>query len=247
MIVVSAGMQKSGTGWFFNLTNSLVEATGGDDTRELRTTSSRLERTISVHNCAIGPITSKKLAVLLVPHARGHRFTVKTHGPSTPALRALMALRAVRATYQYRDLRDVALSILDHSSKLRVDRPSDRMTAVRTVEDACRFVSELFPTWQAWTSQGGVFTVSYEDLRENPVAQLQRLAEHLGASIDGASAAALLEKHPAGAGSSNWAEDGLHFNKGQVGRFTEVLTREELDVCNRLLGPQLTAMGYELC
>lgn len=244
MIVVSAGMQKSGTGWFFNLTNGLVEAAGGDDTRELRTTSPRLERMINPHNCAIGPPTPKKLAVLVGQHLRGHRFTVKTHSPPTPALRALMKARVVRATYQYRDLRDVALSVLDHGSKVKDARPGDRMVNVKTIDQACRFVSELFDTWQAWTTRPGVFTVSYEQLRADPAAQLHRLADHLRMPIDDAGVAALLERYPAGAGSATW-EDGMHFNKGEVGRFTQVMSRSDLDVCNRLLGPQLRDMGYE--
>jgi Sulfotransferase domain len=246
VIVLSAGMQKSGTGWFFNLTNGLVAASGGDDTRELRTTSRRLGEVIQPHNCAIGPPTARKLAVLLGPHLRGRRFTVKTHGRPGTAVRALMTARALQATYQYRDLRDVVVSVLDHGSKVKDFRPGDRMVAVKTVDDACRYVAELFPVWQAWTAIPGVFTVSYEALRAEPAAELRRLVDHLGLTVDEAAIAGVLERHPPGDGSADWESDGLHFNKGQVGRFAEVLSRDDLDRCNVVLGDQLVAMGYEL-
>jgi hypothetical protein len=238
-------MQKSGTGWFCNLTNGLVAATGGHDTRKLRTTSPRLGRVISEHNCGIGPPTARKLAVLSGYHLRGKRFAVKTHGPPTPVLRDLMVAGAVRSTYQYRDLRDVALSVLDHRLKVRDTRPNDPMARVKTLDDACRFVGKLFPTWQAWTQLRDILTVRYEDLHSDPVGQVRRLAAHLGVAFDDDSTRRLLERHPVGAGSAEW-DDGLHFNKGQVGRFAEILSRAELDVCNELLGPQLRQMGYEL-
>lgn len=37
---------------------------------------------------------------------------------------------------------------------------------------------------------------------------------------------------------------GLHFNQGEVGRFRQVFSSEELAVCQAYLGSHLQKMGY---
>jgi hypothetical protein len=37
----------------------------------------------------------------------------------------------------------------------------------------------------------------------------------------------------------------LHFNKGQIGRFREVMSEDDLDLSRKVFGLYLKKMGYE--
>ncbi|CAN5200063.1 hypothetical protein BH18ACT4_BH18ACT4_00950 [soil metagenome] len=243
MIVISAGMQKSGTGWYFSLTNALLAGHGGDDTRVLRDQSKTLGRVVKTHNCSIGAPTARRVA-LFVAGGRGKKFAVKTHAAPTPALKALLSTHRAQATYCYRDLRDVALSALDAAGKQGDAQPGPKMAQLKRLEDAFRFTTTLVPVWRAWTSTPGVLPVRYEALVADPAKEIERLATFLGIALADGDTDQLLERYPAGAGGSATRKE-LHFNRGEAGRFHEVMTPADLEVCNRVIGPYLDEVGYE--
>ena len=237
MIVLSASMQKSGSGWYFNLTNAMLASHGGDDLADLRDRARLLGRAVRVH----GSTRPLRMAALLTYHVRGRRFAVKTHAAPSASVRALSAVHALRATYCYRDLRDVALSALDHRRQLTA---GPNIGAISDLEDAFRFAATLVPKWRAWTALPDVLTVRYEDLRADPAAEIERLAKFLDIELEPGAVDALLERFPPGAGSEAGISS-LHFNKGEVARFREVFTPEDLRLSDEILGPHLDEMGYE--
>ena len=101
MIVVSAGMQKSGTSWYFNLTNDLLIAGGYQDIHVIRQ-KFRLHSILRYPNCNIGQLNLSKLGLLTIPHFCGNKFVVKTHKAPSKSLHYLMSLKIIKATYIYR-------------------------------------------------------------------------------------------------------------------------------------------------
>ena len=113
MIVLSAGMQKSGTAWFFNITNDMLIAAGFDDVRKIREQFG-LQSILLYHNCNIEDLAAKKMSRVIIPHNQGHTFVVKTHSGPSPSLLSLISENIIKAAYIYRDPRDVVLSVMDH-------------------------------------------------------------------------------------------------------------------------------------
>lgn len=241
MIVVSASLKKSGSGWYFNLTNDLLVAAGHDDVRALRDRYG-LGGVLLEDNCRINP-NALNLARVFVPHLRGHTFVVKTHAGPTPSLRLLLAAGAARATYIYRDPRDVVLSALDHGARVRKEGRANVLAALHTVEEAVPYVHTLLRDWEAWAGSPGTLLVRYEDLKADPLAELRRLADFLKLDVAEAVLADVAAPYQQPAEDAT-TKDRLHFNKGVAGRFREAMSADELALCRRHFGPYLEQMGY---
>ena len=241
MIVVSASLKKSGSGWYFNMTNDLLVQAGHQDVRMLRQRYG-LESVLQEHNCRVNP-NLIHLVRLLPAHARGNTFVAKTHTGPTPSLRLLMAMGIAKATYIYRDPRDVVLSALDHGERVRKAGKQNVMAQLHSVKEAILFVEPLLNDWEAWTKTNYTLLVRYEDLAHHTMRELNRLAEFLTLDVskeDLQSVAARYQQENQDA----VMRERLHFNKGIVGRFRSRMTPEELDLCTKKFDPYLRRMGY---
>jgi hypothetical protein len=159
----------------------------------------------------------------------------------TPTLRALIKTGAVRATFNLRDPRDIVVSALDHGARQRESNIDGGLAGLTTVDEAIDFVAgHLLPVWEAWAATPAVLLVRYEELVADPVAEVLRLAERCGVHAEHADAQNVVDKVSADRSGS----DALHFNRGTAGRHAEVMSRAELERCNRAFGARLTAMGY---
>lgn len=241
MIVVSASLKKSGSGWFFNMTNDLLVQAGHQDVRALRAAYG-LESVLREQNCRINPRLIS-LARLLPLHARGNTFVLKTHAGPTPSLRLLMAMGIAKATYIYRDPRDVVLSALDHGERVRQAGKPNVMAQLHSVEDAVRFVEPLLGDWEAWTKTNHTLLVRYEDLLHDTLGQLHRLAAFLRLDVSQEDLHRVMARY-AQANQDAVMRENLHFNTGIAGRFRSKMTPEELDLCTKQFDPYLKRMGY---
>lgn len=248
MIILSAGMQKAGSGWYFNLTNDLLVQTGYDDIRILRG-KFKLGDFLKDFNCNMGDITSTKCLKLMIPHAFGHTFVVKTHGgPSFCMLRVLCALKAVKITYIFRDPRDVALSAFEHGEKIRARGRKHTFGKLQGLPESIEFAKSLLPIWDNWLKlqkrlPNKVLIARYEDLVADPIKEMNRLADFIGIHIDRAALTALIKKYSGGKPGESLK--GLHFNKGSIGRFREVMGEAELKMCKEYFDSYLERMGYK--
>ena len=66
MIILSVGMPRAGSGWYYNLTHDLVTATGGQDARQIRQRY-HLESILTEVNCNIGALTPRRLVAISIP------------------------------------------------------------------------------------------------------------------------------------------------------------------------------------
>jgi len=247
MIILSAGMQKAGSGWYFNLTNDLLIQAGYDDIRILRG-KFKLGDFLKDFNCNMGDMTLAKCLRLFVPHLFGHTFVVKTHGgPSFRILHVLCFLQAVKITYIFRDPRDIALSAFEHGEKIRGSGQEHTFGKLKNLPESIEFVRSLLPIWDNWVKlqkrlPNKVLMARYEDLVADPIKEMNRLANFIGIHIDRAALTALIKKYSGGKPGESLK--GLHFNKGSIGRFRDVMGNKELELCRKYFGPYLERMGY---
>jgi hypothetical protein len=244
MIVLSAGMQKAGTGWYFNLTNDLLVAAGYQDVRKIRHRY-RFHSFLKYQNCNIEQLTLRNLGLLTIPHLLGNTFVVKTHRAPSPHLRRLISSGVMRATYIYRDPRDVVVSAFEHGQRIRSKGETHTFGQLHSITDAILFTAHLFPIWEMWMQPGLALTVRYEDLVAAPLKELARLSDFLAIcppSEDLCRILAAYDPHQVIVNEEKISA--LHFNRGVVGRFRDVLGPKELELCQRHLGSYIRKMGY---
>jgi hypothetical protein len=247
MIVVSAGMQKAGSGWYFNMINDLLVAGGQQDVRAIRE-KYHLHPILKYHNCLLSRPVWPKLILLLVPHLFGNTFVVKTHNRPTESLRWLMSRDVVRATYIYRDPRDVVVSAYRHGRKLRKQGQTHSFAKLETLEEAILATQEWLDVWDTWITTDGVLHTRYEDLLADPVVEMLRVADFLSLGVAAREVAKIVASYePEGKAAPEALEQaGLHFDKGMVGRFRTVMEAEEQALCREYYGDHLERMGYPL-
>ena len=257
MILLSAGMQKSGTGWYWNMTNELLMAAGHPDARKVRE-EYQLESAITAPNCNLRKLRDESIMALDRVSQQGITFAVKTHRRPSKLVRKLMAQGHFKATYIYRDLRDVIVSALDRGKVMRETGhlhgrhfyigPQKSFAKYHTVRGAIRWARfRLLPVWKAWSQCDGVLLTRYEDLHADAHAQLRRVAEHLDLDVSDEQIATIVAAYDRGRmRAEKTSARGLHLNKAITGRFKEVLNQEQQDLCRKRLGRYLELMGYSV-
>ena len=243
MIVISAGMQKAGSGLYFNLTNDLLVAAGMRDVREIKEKHG-LEDLLKHYNCNIGSLTENNLNPLLPIHESGNSFVIKTHSGPTAFLKKLVKKGIAVVTCIYRDPRDVVLSAMDHGKKIRNEGENHSFASCTTTADTVPQVKDWLDTGiMDWLKLKGALFVKYEDLIQNPVAELERLCEFLNIDCANIDLQSLYAKYSSGK-LDDFRKNVLHFNVGKAGRFRTAMPVEDQALCNRHFSKYLKKLGY---
>ena len=242
-IILCAGMPRAGSAWFYNLTLDLWLAAGGDNIRELRE-KYHLQSVITEVNHNIDNFTLRKTTLLLIPFLMGKSFTIKIHFAPMTLGKWLIGLGWVRPTFIYRDPRDALLSAYEYGRRIIEEKGrTNAFSYLDTIEKAIDFMGDYCRDWEAWMALADPTIFRYEDLLSDFDHQAQRLLDFLELDPDAPGVqAAIARSRPRAAAQ----KDGTHFSKGKVGRFRQVFTPEQLQLCEERFAPYLEKMGYEL-
>ncbi len=244
MIVISAGMQKAGTGWYFNLTNDLLIRAGHQDVRFIRD-KFELNDMLLYHNCNIEVLSPFNLRRLEVLHHAGFTFAVKTHSGPTAALKELVRKGIFKITYIYRDPRDVAISAFEHGNDLRSKRRTDTFAKLNNLENAIMFAHDVLGVWNQYRQLNQILICRYEDLVSNPKREMIKLMDFLDLKLASSQLEEIIESYSQNRILNNKKMQGfLHYNQGVSGRFKHQMTPENLALCNQYFGHYLQQMGY---
>jgi hypothetical protein len=246
MLILSAGMPRAGSGWYYNLTHDLVVAGVGQDARDIRRRY-HLGRVLTEVNCNIGALTPWRLLVVLPPSLMGNTFAIKAHAAPTPFALRLMRGDLLRTAYIYRDPRDAMLSAYDNGQRaLKKGRPN-AFSHLTDFYKAVEFMLEYLRIWQAWDGCQLVLHARYEDLLTDYDGEAARLAVFLDLDPGNPAVQAALEKYRPERARGTQAQSGqkgIHFNKGVIGRFRQRTTPEQQELMAEKFGPYLERMGY---
>ncbi|QDU71586.1 sulfotransferase domain-containing protein [Mucisphaera calidilacus] len=243
MIVISGSMPKSGSTWLYSMTDAALVADGYRSAEEVRDRY-RLHGVLVSKANEISYATPSKLLRLIPAHAMGEAVLCKTHFAPSRSLRALMAVGTARGTYIYRDLRDVALSAMNHGERARAGGHGHELKDLRTVEDALRYAAELYiPEWERWSSTQGLLMLRYEQMLVEPELLMRRVADHLGLDLDDGALAEIVARFDRRQ-LQGTTKQNLMLNKATSGRYLDEMTAGQRALAKDLFGRELEAMGY---
>jgi hypothetical protein len=243
MIILSVGMPRAGSGWYYNLTNDLMLANGAQDARRIRNRY-HLNRILTEVNCNIGALTPHRLIAVMAPSMMGNTFVIKAH--SGPTRLALFLIRSgfIRPTHIYRDPRDAMLSAMENGQRSIEKGRSNAFTALATFDSALKFMESYVHITETWLQTEQVLQVKYEDMLQNYDQEADRLVNFLQFGSKNAETSQVIEKYRPENASTD--KKGLHYSHGRIGRFRKKLNPEQQEILSNVLGPSLTRMNYEI-
>jgi Sulfotransferase domain len=240
--VFCAGMPRSGSTWQYQIVSHLLEERRGG------VRGGFLERADDF--ARIEEQTAGRTPWL----------TLKTHNGYPPYAQAIRDGRAV-AVYSYRDLRDVAYSLM-HKMKMSFAEVVEKRFMLGQCLNDDRF----------WRALPGVLCQRYEDIMSDPVTRVKEIAFFLGLPIADADAVRLAATYSLEANRSRQQqltqklrEKGVdlddprnavihdehtqlhwnHIRQGRIGGWRDEATPEERILLANLCGAWLVEQGYE--
>jgi hypothetical protein len=242
-MILSVGMPRAGSGWYYNLTQDLVIASGGTNARIVRSRYG-LTKLLTEVNCNLGTLSFHRLIPTLLPILFERSYVIKLHAGRRPLADSLIKLGVIKPTYIYRDPRDALLSAYENGQKMASQGLTNAFTPLKTIEDAIIFMEFYIKIAREWMDLPGSLGVKYEDLKENYENEAIRLINFLGIDHQDLKIKEITEKYRAD--KKPQQSQGLHFVKGEIGRHRDVFSPDQLEMCKRLFGDFLEEAGYEI-
>jgi len=241
-LILSVGMPRAGSGWHYNLVHDLIVASGGRSAREIRQRF-LLKSILTEVNCNVGVLSTPRVMLTLIPVVFGNTYAIKAHAGPRWLVKKLIHLGKIKATYIYRDPRDALLSTFEYGQRMLQKGGTNAFSSLTSIEKAIGFMADYVRISEAWLSVDNVLQVRYEDMLLDYDHQVNLLLEFLGLNRNNDHLGSIIDKYQPDSGSRE--QKGLHFVKGKIGRFRDVLTPDQIEDCDSLFGDYLRRMGYQ--
>ena len=241
MIILSVGMPRAGSGWYYNLTNDLMLANGAQDAHQIRQRY-RLQGILTEVNCNIGALTPRRITAVMIPSLLGNTFVIKAHAALTPYARFMIQRELIRPSYIYRDPRDAMLSVMENGQRALQRGQPNAFSPFAEFEAALHFMVEYLHIWESWMGCRQVLLVQYEDLLLDYETETGKLLEFLALDRNQPQIQALIEKYRPEKAQPD--QKGIHFSHGKIGRFRQKMSLEQQALMADRLGAYLVRMGY---
>ena len=241
MIILSVGMPRAGSGWYYNLTNDLMLANGAQDAHQIRQRY-RLQGILTEVNCNIGALTPRRITAVMIPSLLGNTFVIKAHAALTPYARFMIQRELIRTSYIYRDPRDAMLSVMENGQRALQRGQPNAFSPFAEFEAALHFMVEYLHIWESWMGCQQVLLVKYEDLLLDYETETGNLLEFLALDRNHPQIQAVIEKYRPEKAQPD--QKGIHFSHGKIGRFRQKMSPEQQSLMADRLGAYLVRMGY---
>jgi len=195
-------------------------------------------------NCNISALTLRRVSSVMIPAWKGETFVIKAHSGPSFVGNLVMHFGWIKTTYIYRDPRDALLSAMDFGKRTAENGHPNVFSHLTTTKDAVEFMLDYCLVWENWMKKENVLRSRYEDLLTNYEMEVHKLLAFLGIKSDQTEVQNIVGKYRPG--KAKEGKDGLHFFKGQIGRFREVFSEEDQQLMAEKFKPYLSKMGYEI-
>ncbi|MCK4489933.1 MAG: sulfotransferase domain-containing protein [Anaerolineales bacterium] len=240
-MVLSVGMPRAGSGWYYNLTQDLVVASGGLVAVKIRA-KYPLKRLLTKVNCNMGTLSFYRLIPVILPLIIERPYVIKLHAERRPLADLLITLGVIRSTYIYRDPRDALLSAYENGQRMSQKGLENAFTPLTTIEKSINFIESYVKIARGWLSSKHTLAVKYEDFKSNYDHEVSKLITFLEIDQTENKIKEVVDSYRPEQKGQN--RQGLHFVKGKVGRYKDSFTDSQLEQCDRLFGDFLQEYGY---
>ena len=241
MIILSIGMPRAGSGWYYNLTNDLMLSSGAQDPRLIRQRY-HLQNVLTEVNCNIGALTPRRMLAVLLPSLLGNTFVIKAHAGPTPIALALVRLGLIRPTYIYRDPRDALLSAMENGRRALEQGRTNAFTPLVDFDVALDFMLASVRVWEGWMNCDRALHARYEDLLTDYDAQVEQLLAFLRLDRSNPGIQLVIDRYRPEKAQPD--QRGIHFSQGKIGRFRQKMSPDQQQILTQALQPYLSRMGY---
>jgi len=236
-LILSVGMPRAGSGWFYNLTQDLVIASGGIDAKKIRN-KYQLKRLLTEVNCNIGTLTFYRLIPVLMPLVVEPSYVIKLHAERRPLADLLIDLGLITPTFIFRDPRDALLSAYEYGQRMTAKNLENDFTHLTSIDKAIEFMDFYVKVARGWLSSPRTLAVKYEDFKSNYDHEVSRIGDHLHIDLSKPQMKEVIDNYRPDKKQDN--RQGLHFVKGVVGRHKTLFSESQLDLCDELFGEFIT-------
>jgi hypothetical protein len=243
MIIISIGMPRAGSGWYYNLTNDLMLACGAQDARQIRARY-HLQKILTEVNCNIGALTLRRLLAIVLPSLMGNTFVIKGHAGPTPFALALVQLGWLLPTYIYRDPRDALLSAMENGRHAQENGRPNAFSPLVDFQVAMRFMQDYICISEAWLKRSDVLHTRYENLLTRYDGEVVQLIHFLGIERKAEALRNIIDKYRPESPPPD--QRGLHFRQGKIGRFRTKMSFEQQEAMNHSFSAYLKHMEYPI-
>ena len=240
-MILSVGMPRAGSGWYYNLTQDLVVASGGVNAIEIRA-KYPLKGLLTEVNCNLGTLSFYRLIPVTLPLIIERPYVIKLHAERRPLANLLITLGVIKSTYIYRDPRDALLSAYEYGQTMSQKGFENAFTPLTTIEKSINFMESYVKIARGWLSSKYTLAVKYEDFKSNYDHEVSKLITFLDIDPTENKIKEVVDSYRPEQKGQN--RQGLHFVKGMVGRYKDSFTDFQLDQCDRLFGDFLQEYGY---
>lgn len=242
-LVISVGMPRAGSGWYYNLIHDLIVAGGGKDAHWIRKRFF-LGPILTEVNNNIGAFTSKRLLPAMVPAWLGNKYVIKAHAGPTPLTLRFIRSGKLHASYIYRDPRDALLSAYEYGQRKRAAGRTGPFSDLETIEDAILFMEEYVRIAVSWLECREVLHTRYENLIQDYNQEAEKVALFFNLDICLKEISTVIDKYHPNKGSKS--QVGTHYVKGKIGRYREIFSDRHKQMCIDRFGYFLDKMGYPI-
>jgi len=236
MIIISAGIPKSGSTLLMYYTQLLIKGAFGNN--------GQIAFEKWVQDGPVGGIEAfpweswtDHLDTLETISIESGPFVLKTH-KEFPELSKLIANEIYKIIFSFRDPRDIILSAIDHGNRSLLNNET-YFTECTNIKSTALVVEGWCKSALPFLDSDKVLKIHYEQLVLNPEHQLERLGNYLGLS----DAQFLARKAVMGERMTRQPNRN-QFNKGQALRYINEMSAEDQIFSKTILGKYIDKFNY---
>ncbi len=179
LIYISYGLTKSGSTLAFELTKIILEQ---NDFPQKRLSREAIPADMAEN--FVPYLSAEQLeAIEREVVALGYPIVLKTHQPPSPEVQAWVQEGRIYGHCVYRDLREIALSMMDHGARARAEG-SKGFANIQSLDNAIRSIRKQVPRFLEWSRLPDFISLYYDDVAFDTQATVRRLCAQLGLDAD---------------------------------------------------------------